>query len=66
MDSLTLMLTGEERALLHNLLTAAVNETRIEVHRAKFSREFRKDLIHREELLRGLLERMEKVPQSVS
>ena len=66
MDASTLTLTSEEHELLRNILTTVLNETRVEVHRANFSRDYRKDLQHREDLLRGLLEKLEKVPQPVA
>jgi hypothetical protein len=55
MAAATLTLTTEERALLQQLLEAALGETRVEVHHTHYAPELREKLKQDEALLRGLL-----------
>jgi hypothetical protein len=55
-----LTLTAEERAYLTGSLQNAMGETRVEVHRTH-SPEFRDRVLHEENLVRGLLEKLEKM-----
>ena len=51
-------LTAEERKYLVNLLQFVLSETRVEVRRTDH-REFREQVKHREDVIRGLLEKLE-------
>jgi hypothetical protein len=59
MGAVNLSLTPEEHALLVQLLETALGETRVEVHRTHTSPDFRDFVKHQEQLLRGLLRRLQ-------
>jgi hypothetical protein len=51
-------LTGEEREYLVTLLQFVLSETRVEVRRTDH-RDYREHVKHREDVIRGLLEKLE-------
>ena len=55
----TVMLTPEEKAYLMRVLTNAIEETRVEVHRTH-TPNFRDRVLAEEQLIRGLLAKVEK------
>ena len=52
-----LTLTDAERDLLVGLLEGALGDKRVEVRRTEFSK-FRDQLVHEEDLLRGMLQKV--------
>jgi hypothetical protein len=54
MADLTVKLTSEEAAVLLRLVNSALGETRVEVHRTHHNPEFREEVKHEEDVLRGL------------
>jgi len=55
--TMTVTLDGEERAELLHLVEQTLSDTRIEVHRTH-TPDYRAQVIHREELLRRLLQKL--------
>ena len=55
MNEIILKLTPEEAAILLRLVGSALGDTRVEVHHTHYSPAFRDDLKKEEEVLRGLL-----------
>lgn len=53
----TLLLTGEEREELLRLLEHQLRESLVEEHRTE-TRDFRNEVIRRENLFRGLIEKL--------
>ncbi|MES1213393.1 MAG: hypothetical protein ABUL64_02300 [Singulisphaera sp.] len=64
MSEIHLTLTANERDLLIQILSAAVKQKRLEVHRTEFSREMRHELDVEEKLIEGLLERVSKTAKA--
>lgn len=58
MQTLQLKLTHEERDLLARILEEAWKETRVEVHHAHFSPDFREGVKRDESMLAELLEKV--------
>lgn len=58
MNATELTLSDDERALLVDMLKAALTETRVEVHHTHSSPEYRDQVKHREDLIRALLARL--------
>jgi hypothetical protein len=58
MSELQISLSAGERDLLVRMLSAALKEKQVEVHRAEFSREFRNQLEAEETRIRDLLEKL--------
>ena len=54
MAELQMTLTAEERQYLLDLLEATLKDTRIEEHRTR-TPSYRDHIVHREDLIRGLL-----------
>lgn len=59
MNELELILTSEEREYLLELLETTLKDTRVEEHRTE-SPTYRKYVIHREEIVAGLLSKLGK------
>ena len=55
MDEIILKLTPEESAILQRLVDSAIGDTRVEVHHTHHTPTFRDDLKKEEDVLRGLL-----------
>jgi hypothetical protein len=62
MAEFQLTLTEEEKRLLVNLLKYSLGETRTEVHHTHFSPDYRAQVVHEEEILRQLLEKLGAKP----
>ena len=60
MDS-QILLTSEEREVLVDLLSEVVKEVRVEEHRTR-SPSYREHISRREDVLSGLLQKLEQVP----
>ncbi|MCE9562640.1 MAG: hypothetical protein K8U57_11380 [Planctomycetes bacterium] len=60
MATTNITLSSNELTLLLNMLEAALDETRVELHHTHFSPAFRDNLKGEAELLRGLLERFRR------
>jgi hypothetical protein len=57
-----LMLTGEERTYLAELLQATLKDTRIEEHRTR-TPAYREHILHHEDLIVGLLSKLGQPPK---
>jgi hypothetical protein len=57
-----LTLTDEERAFLKGLLEITLKDTRIEEHRTR-TLSYREHILHREEVIAGLLRKLGRPPQ---
>ncbi len=62
MANIVFNLTSDEIVMLRRLVDTALGDTRIEVHRTHHSPEFREEVKQEEELLRGLLAKLQKAP----
>lgn len=51
-------ISTDERELLTRILSQALKEKRVEIHRTEFSREFRRELEDEEVRIRGLLDKL--------
>ena len=58
MNEFHLTLSTTDRDLLIRMLSAALKEKRIEVHRTEFSRDFRHELESEEAQIQGLIEKL--------
>lgn len=59
------ILSDQEVAMLRRMVTTALGDTRVEVHRTHMTPDFREQVKAEEALLRGLLTKLENVPQHV-
>lgn len=59
MTEINLKLAPEEVAELRRLVESALGDTRVEVHRTHASPHFREEVKHEEEVLRGLLAKLQ-------
>ena len=62
MSEIHLTLSPNDLRCAIRLLTADMNQKRVEVRRTEFSRESRHQLEAEEELIHGLLDRLQHVP----
>jgi hypothetical protein len=65
MTELQLTVTGAERQYLVDLLKRVLKDTRIEEHRTRTPL-YRESVLHQEELINGLLNKLEKSPEPVA
>lgn len=59
MTEVRLNLTPDEAAVLLRLVGSALGETRVEVHRTHHNPQFRQEVLEEEDLLRGLLAKLQ-------
>ena len=59
MNEIILKLTSDETAELLRLVSAALGDTRVEVHRTHHTPEFRDNVKQEEDLLRGILKKLQ-------
>lgn len=59
MADFSLQLTSEEAAELLRLVTSALGDTRVEVHRTHHSPAFRENVKKEEDVLRGLSQKLQ-------
>ena len=64
MTQLQLTLTDEECLFLKELLEVELRRMRVEEHRTR-TPNYRKHVLHQEDLLRGVLDQLQKQPQLV-
>lgn len=62
MADVQLTLNSQQRSLLERILSTALKQKQVEVHRTEFSRDFRKELEGEEAQLRELLEQVSRNP----
>jgi hypothetical protein len=62
MSECHIALTAEERDLLTRMLSQALRDKRVEIHRTEFSKDFREGLELEERLIEGMLGRLSGTP----